>query len=458
MFYTDALGLPAGLAGLAMSLAIFWDAVTDPVMGYISDNTRFKFGRRHPYMVAGGILMGICYYFIWAVPEVFRDSEQQLFWYLVGINILLRTAVTVFVVPYVALGFEVCTDYQDRSKLQGIKFAASMLANFLGPALAWKFFFADQGNIKGTSVAENFDDMATVFTMVAIGLILLTAVLTRKYMVDSRHIRMPERRGWFGFFKEVWGILSERYPRILFSMVTVYIIGVVIVGAVQMYVYVHFMQLTSDQKVWVHGMGMLSGGMGALIAPLISRWLDKKRAVLVGIGASVVSNIFMWTIFITIQLPVDYSVSVGSWNLPVAVILFTACQGLFWGGNSILQPISYSMIADVSQIHQHQTGVLRDGSYSAMLSLVYKVAIALGILISGHIISGIGYRADLDVQSPIVITRLMQALCIGGGTIPFLAGLILLRYPINKEFMKSITLQDESIQQGIWADGEDPDE
>jgi GPH family glycoside/pentoside/hexuronide:cation symporter len=224
--------------------------------------------------------------------------------------------------------------------------------------------------------------------------------------------------------------------------VTTYIIGVVMVGSLQMYVYVHFMQLSSDQKVVVHGMGMVSGGVGALLAPFISRRLDKKPAALLGIGASIASNILMWLVFLTGGMPVDYAVGVGGLTVPVAVLSFMACQGLFWGGNAILQPISYSMIADVSQVHQHNTGVLRDGSYSAMLSLVYKVSIAMGIAVSGFAISGIGYRAELSVQSPAVITRLMQAMCIGGGSIPFIAALILWRYPINREFMERIGLQE----------------
>ena len=66
LYYTEALGLSPALAGIAMSIAVFWDALSDPIMGHISDNTRSRFGRRHPYMLVGGLLMALSFYFIWA--------------------------------------------------------------------------------------------------------------------------------------------------------------------------------------------------------------------------------------------------------------------------------------------------------------------------------------------------------------------------------------------------------
>ena len=76
LFYTKSLGLDPKWAGLAMSLSVFWEAVTEPVMGHISDNTRSSWGRRHPYMLAGGLLMALCSYLIWTVPDFCRGSQM----------------------------------------------------------------------------------------------------------------------------------------------------------------------------------------------------------------------------------------------------------------------------------------------------------------------------------------------------------------------------------------------
>jgi len=78
LYYTEALGLNYKLAAVAMAVASIWDAVTDPLMAYISDNTRSRFGRRHPYMLIGGILAVVCFYFIWAVPQTFMARMSSM--------------------------------------------------------------------------------------------------------------------------------------------------------------------------------------------------------------------------------------------------------------------------------------------------------------------------------------------------------------------------------------------
>ncbi|MBK8858324.1 MAG: MFS transporter, partial [Opitutaceae bacterium] len=156
LYYTEALGLSHALAGIAMGVAVFWDAITDPVMGHITDNTRSRFGRRHPYILLGGVLVTVIFVFLWVVPDFARSSPQVLFWYLLVVNLLQRTAITVFGVPYVALGFELCSDYDGRVTLQGIRSAMNMLANLLGVALAWSLFFSDNETVRATSLPENY--------------------------------------------------------------------------------------------------------------------------------------------------------------------------------------------------------------------------------------------------------------------------------------------------------------
>jgi hypothetical protein len=97
-------------------------------MGHISDNTRSRFGKRHPYLLLGGLAMVVSFFFLWYVPDFFKSSNTTLFWYLVVMNLILRTTFTAFIIPYTALGFEICTDYFGRTKLQGIKMAMYMAA------------------------------------------------------------------------------------------------------------------------------------------------------------------------------------------------------------------------------------------------------------------------------------------------------------------------------------------
>ncbi|OHB54093.1 MAG: hypothetical protein A2Y12_12595 [Planctomycetes bacterium GWF2_42_9] len=79
LYYTNALGLDYKLAGIAMAVAVLWDAFMDPIMGYISDNTRSRFGRRHPYILVGGILLAVTFYYMWTIPHQFNHGHM-LFW------------------------------------------------------------------------------------------------------------------------------------------------------------------------------------------------------------------------------------------------------------------------------------------------------------------------------------------------------------------------------------------
>ena len=107
IFFTKALGLNPAWAGVAMSVSVVWEAIFEPIMGHISDNTRSRWGRRHAYMIAGGMLMAVCSFLIWFVPEAFRSSQLSTLGYLIAVNLVLRTGLTMFFIPYMALGFEI---------------------------------------------------------------------------------------------------------------------------------------------------------------------------------------------------------------------------------------------------------------------------------------------------------------------------------------------------------------
>ena len=109
LYYTSVLGLGPGMAGLALSISVFYDAITDPLMGHISDNTRSRWGRRLPYVLVGGLLLAPAFFSIWVLPAN-SWPVWLLFVMAVASNLLMRTAVTIFAVPYVAMGFELCPD------------------------------------------------------------------------------------------------------------------------------------------------------------------------------------------------------------------------------------------------------------------------------------------------------------------------------------------------------------
>ena len=114
-FFTQVLGLSGSLAGLAVMIALVFDAVTDPLAGYISDHSRSRFGRRHPFMLAAALPLGIAWYFLFTPPDGLGQTGLSL--WLTGFAVLVRGAITLYYVPYLGLGAELTLDYHERTSV-----------------------------------------------------------------------------------------------------------------------------------------------------------------------------------------------------------------------------------------------------------------------------------------------------------------------------------------------------
>jgi GPH family glycoside/pentoside/hexuronide:cation symporter len=444
LYYTDALGLKHAEAGIAMALAVFWDAITDPVMGHITDNTRSRFGRRHPYIVLGGIAVIATYVFLWYVPAVFKSNTEILFWYLVIINLLQRTAITILYIPYTALGFEMCSDYRGRVELQGIRSAMNMVANLLGPGMAWWIFFSNNEVVRATSVEGNYLRMGLSFAIVSFLCIFFVVILTRRHIKDSRQIE-TEGNSISGFIRDMKEIVSDFYPRYVFAFIVIVTVGIALVSSLQMYLYEHFMRFSGIEKSVAHGGTMVGFGTGSLFAAFLARKLDKKGVVFFGGLLSIGCNFVLAALFLPGLLVPGQSATFLSWNVPLAFIVFALFHGLYWLGNGILFPTATSMMADISEINEIKTGINKDGAYAAVFSFAQKCAISLGVLVSGYSLTLIGFEPGKEViQSSATVWRLCAVTLLAGPTISLTSlGLIRL-YPVNSDLLN--TLRSERVR------------
>lgn len=433
LFYTQVLGLNAALAGLALSISVLWDAISDPVMGYVSDNTKSRYGRRHIYMFFGGILLSVSFFALWTVPDSFAGNSTYLFGYLLAVNLVMRTSLTVFVVPYTALGFEICKGYESRAKLQSIRSFLNMCINFVFGALAWSLFFKDSvdasgARIDGTKVPENFLVMGTTLAVSALILVFLCVYLTRSFAKTSNEIESKSGMSFKEFFSSTREILSDKLALRVFSLLFVAQIGVMLTAQLQVFAYVDFLNLSSGDKTFVHGSTMVGFAIGALIVPKLVDFYEKQTVVIFAVIASTIAGLGMY-LFFSLDL---FNLDLINNYTSLAILVFAFFQGLFWFGWGIVMPLSTSMIADVSAIGEARTGNIKDGGYSAMFSFALKASTSFALLLSGGLLALNGYVEGESQQTAEVASQVATTSFLVGPLFMILATTFLYKYPVNR--------------------------
>lgn len=443
LFYTQVLGLSAAYAGIALSITVLWDAVTDPVMGHITDNTRSRFGRRHPYLLWGGLALAISFFFLWVLPGKF-SSSSAIFWCVLLINLVVRTAVTIFVVPYTALGFEICPDYVDRSRLQGVRYFINQMVNLVFGAFAWTLFFKDKtasdgSRIDGTLIESNYLTMGIVLSVATFVMIIFCILSTRRHATDSRTLSL-EGNSLKAFLRDISAIFKDRMAWYVFGFFGLAQLGMLLTSQVQMFTYVHYMEFSSTEKSFVHGAGMVAFALGALSLSRLVRRFDKKPTGYIGIAISMFGGMALFLLFTIGLVEPRQILTVAGKTIPLATILFGCLQGLWWGGCGILVPLAISMIADISAINQHRTGQLKDGSYSAVFSFFLKAACSAGLLVTGWLVTWAGIVSGAEEQSAEAARNVSVMTFLSGPIIVLMSFFILRKYPVDKAYMENLQI------------------
>jgi GPH family glycoside/pentoside/hexuronide:cation symporter len=435
-FYTQSLGISSELTGWILAVPMVWDAVTDPVMGYISDNTRSRFGRRHPHVLIGGALMGLFYFFLWYVPDMFQSSQSMMVFYLITVGLISRTLMTWYCVPYVALGFEICTDYNERNKLQSARFITNMVFNlvFCG-IIVWRVFLVDAEGNRDTTIQANYARMGFWFGLSILVLVLICVFSTRKYATDTRSDSARLGHGLQGFYKDMADIFKDKNSTFVFLFFCVINCSFVFVSSFQMYVYVSFVDLSPFEASVVHSSGMIAFALGSLLSVALANTFDKKPAIYIGAAVNIGANVCLGLFFLTGLLTPHM---IPFWKTSVASVVFWIFQASYWLGSGIMVPIGYSMVADVSSINHLKTGQIKDGSYSAVLSFLTKITGSVALIAVGKILTSTGFVEGKDFQTPDVAFRLTQMMVFLGILFTVLSILFLFKYPVNRQFMESI--------------------
>ncbi|TYQ16766.1 UNVERIFIED_CONTAM: Na+/melibiose symporter-like transporter [Acetivibrio alkalicellulosi] len=432
VFYSTAiLGLPGSLVGLAISLSIIWDALTDPLMGYLSDITISKiFGRRHLYLIIGSIGIATTNYFTWNISSSldFRIKFLLICVYI----ILLKTSMTIYVTPYTALGAEMSCDYNERTSIQASKTIFFLLGlAFVSVAGMYLFFKPTDEYIKGQLNPQSYSDMGMVSSIVILLSTFFCYISTMKYIpILNKYQIQVEKKSKFSIlvesFKSTLSNSAFRYVALCYMFNNV---ASALLSNMGLHVFTYTFFLNSQQIASIIGVQFFVCIVSQPIWSIISKKLDKKASIILGLIICIISSI----IFAIIVALRDSVIGVPLYFFPYAIIIGFGTGGLF--------TLPLSMVADTIDLDELNSGRRSEGVYYGCLTLYYKCSQAITIFIVGLMLDLVKFDASLPVQQKTTLISLGMILAIGSMVSFILSWLSIKKYSLTKENVLSIQKQ-----------------
>ncbi len=414
-YYTDIAGINPGLAGSALLVGkLTWDAINDPVFGYLSDRTRSRWGRRKPYMLLGAIPFGLSIWLLFSLPPGLVGVKAFLA--VLGSFLLADTTQTLVSVPYYALSAELTYDYDERTSLISIRMIFTVLGYILGAAattaVAGMFI-----NIGWTKTAA-YSGMGAIFGIVAVITMLVTVFGVKETpRPDLMPATMPLKRQLQQVFK------NKPFVQYMI-MSTIISISFTLLTSLLPY-FITYQLLMEEQIPFI--MLVLLGTIGLFLLPwrMVSKKMNKGPAYALGLFIA------------SIAIVVAYFLPQGPSPWIYAIAFFAGV------GFSAQYVFPWSMIPDVIEVDESQSGERHEGIYFGVNAFLGKITGAIGIAVAGWALDIYGYVPDA-VQT----TRALFGIRFFYAIVPVIAFMIalplLIWYPITREKHAELVRKSQS--------------
>jgi GPH family glycoside/pentoside/hexuronide:cation symporter len=413
------LGVSPGLIGLALSLNRFFDAASDPLFGWLSDNTRTRFGRRRPFILVGSTLAGIALPLLFFVKPGW--SQMAYFWFMLGSSAVFIPIMSCFYMPYQSLGAELTPDYHERTSVFSYRFAIQKI-----PELAM-FYAANFTTLviwAGASGDSVFSRVKTLFTSSAawsrattekpnillgaqvyfaiLGVLMILAGVAVFALVRERYYgKLAKKQEKIAIRETIYESLRCRPFRSQILMVLAFQMGTGMVGTLGYYDTVYYvtrgdLAAGAQWNFFMGIAGMVLGFVGIPAFGVVAHRVGKVR----GMQAVLITAVLVYVGTFWFYDP----------KHPALQLLASGFIGFINAGFNMLEG---SIGADVMDCDELVTGKRREGAFSACRSWIMKVGMALGTLASGQILTWTGFDAKLgggQSEHALFMIRLLLAL------------------------------------------------
>ncbi|TVR58516.1 MAG: MFS transporter [Gemmatimonadales bacterium] len=397
-FLLTAFGINPFLAGLLGGLPRLFDAITDPIMGYVSDNTQSKYGRRRPYIFMGAILAGLMFIMLWQMnPEA---GQLFNFWYFLLMSLLFIGANTIFSTPLIALGYEMTSDYKERTRLMGF---AQTVGQFAWMIVPWFWVIIANPNLFDDQ-AEGVRTMAWVVGAACIVLGILPGLFCREIgqenITNQANLTLKDAVGNLKDLLRKMGEVFKNRPFVRLCGATFLVFnGFQMVASFSYFIILFYLfngdyELTGNWPAWF---STVSAFMTAFVVIPIITWMankvGKRNAFIYSTAISVVGYILKWWGFNPDNPWLMF--------MPIPLMAF-GIGGLF--------VLMMSMTADVCDLDELENGMPRkEGTFGAIYWWMVKLGQGLALVMSGAVLALVGFDQNAATQTAETMTNLRIA-------------------------------------------------
>jgi glycoside/pentoside/hexuronide:cation symporter, GPH family len=435
-FFTNVAGLNASLAGWVLMIGKVFDAINDPFVGVMSDRTKNKLGRRLPWILYGAIPFGVLFFLQWIVPQFSADigiNQWMLFAYYVLIGILFNIFYTIVNLPYTALTPEITQDYNERTNLNTFRFFFSIGGSILSLIVAQIIFAL----FKPANAGDCTGDIKQYLALGLVCAVMSTVPLYWCVFGVKRRVLVMERQRLAAQTSTDEAVIPirDQIKIALRNRPFLYVIGIYFCSwlAVQMtasiipYYVINYMKLSNADFTKV-----MIGVQGTALVMLfiwerISRRFGKKVVYFLGNSIWIIAQAGLFFL------------------QPGQVGLMYVLAMMAGFGVSTAYLIPWSMVPDVIEWDELETGQRREGVFYAFMVLLQKFGLAAGLFLLGQGLSFAGFREKVACVQPEQPASAIDAIKFAIGPIPaivLMLGLVLAYfYPITKEKHAEIMLQ-----------------
>ena len=411
-YLTDTVGLSAAAAGGAVMVGKLWDAVTDPMMGFISDRTRTRWGRRRPYLLFGAVPLALTMWLFFTNPHIGSQAWLTI-WAAIALC-SLNTAYTVVNIPYSSLTPELTKDYHERSSLNGFRFGFAVIGTILGAGAVLPLV-----GIFGADRSSGFSFMGAV-----LGFLMAVSTLVTFFSVrepDHSHEPKPTEK----FFPTFLAVFRNK-PYVI--LLLTYALNLTALNFVQGILVYYFKYIYRDEALTTLAMILLlvTAMVFIPVSVKVSKRIGKKRTY--QICFAILASACLVIYFLGHRLGSGFFLA----------MMVYAGIGIGFG---YVAP--WAMVPDTIEFDAVRTGNRKEGAFYGMWTFTSKVGTSLAIALTGLILGAAGYAANLPEQGASALSAIRLII----GPIPavvFIAAMILIeRYPIDEKTYKKFMAEHE---------------